>query len=139
MLTSDYIVGLTDGEGSFCVYIRRPEKATWHARVECHYYIKLREDDHALLVKVKKFFGCGRISFQKEYRENQRDAYRYQVSNLRELRAVVIPFFLNNPLQSKRIKDFSLFCAIVDLVTKKAHHTSVGLKTISQLKIRMHQ
>ncbi|MBI4272687.1 LAGLIDADG family homing endonuclease [Candidatus Uhrbacteria bacterium] len=138
MLTSDYIVGLTDGEGSFCVYIRKPEKKTWHTRIECHYYIKLREDDRALLVKVKNFFGCGRIDFQKEYRENQRDNYRYQVSSLRELREIIIPFFKGSPLQSKRIKDFSLFCTIVELVVRKAHHTSAGLRRISQLKNRMH-
>jgi len=139
MLTSDYIVGLSDGEGSFCVYVRKPEKQTWHTRVECHYYIKLREDDKPLLMKVKNFFRCGRVDFQKEYRENQRDNYRYQVSSLRELRETIIPFFERHPLQSKRKKDFSLFCKIVELVVRKDHHTSEGLKKINRLKNRMHQ
>lgn len=139
MLSSDYIVGLTDGEGSFYVFIRKPEKKTWNTRIECHYYIKLREDDLNLLKKVRKFFGCGRIFFQKEYRHNQRDNYRFQISNLEDLRKIIIPFFKFHPLQGKRQKDFELFSEIVALVTNKAHQTKSGLAKIKRLKEKMHK
>lgn len=93
MITANYIVGLTDGEGSFTALLRPAEKSTWHNRVEPHYYIKLREEELPLLRKVKIFFGCGRISLQKDKRINHKDCYRYEVSNLRELKKVIIPFF----------------------------------------------
>jgi hypothetical protein len=137
-LSADYIVGFTDGEGSFCVFLRQPKQRTWNTRVECHYYVKLREDDLAVLEKIKDFFGCGRVSFQKEYRENQRDNYRYQVSNLKDLTSVIIPFFKRHPLQSKRKKDFELFCTIVELVSGKQHRTHSGLDRIRHLKEKMH-
>lgn len=138
MLSADYIVGLVDGEGSFCVYPRRPAKATWNTRIECHFYIKMREDDLELLRKVQQFFGCGSIFFQKEYRANQRDNYRYQVSSKAKLKNVIIPFFKKHPLQSKRIRDFKLFCEILDRALRKEHRTEEGLADIVSLKQLMH-
>ena len=139
MLSDDYIVGLTDGEGSFCVFLRKPAKATWKTRVECHFYVKMREDELPLLQEVKDFFRCGRISFQKEYRQNQRDNYRYQVSNLRDLSTIIIPFFEKNQLYSTaRKKDFNLLRQIIILMNSEAHRTPQGLARIQQLKSQMH-
>ena len=140
MLSSDYIVGLTDGEGSFCVFIRKPEKSTWNTRVECHFYIKMRDDELPLLKKVKDFFKCGRISFQKEYRKNQKNNYRYQVSNPKELDKIIIPFFRIKKLHSTpRQRDFNLFCKIVRMVKTGEHKMKQGLHRIQQLKSQMHQ
>ena len=140
MLSSDYIVGLTDGEGSFCAFIRKPQKSTWNTRVECHFYIKMRDDELPLLQKVKDFFQCGRLSFQKEYRENQQNNYRYQVSNLHELQTVIIPFFKEHTLFSTpRGKDFYLFCKIVEMIVNQQHKTEKGMDAIVQLKSQMHK
>ena|SRR3989339_1582661 len=139
-LSADYIVGLTDGEGSFCVYLHPPKKehGSVHYRVQCRYYIKMREDELPLLEKVKDFWGCGKIYFQREYRENQRDNYRFEIFNYDLLKRVVVPFFQRHSLESKRIKDFELFCQILDLAIAKAHHTKAGLRRIATLKSRMH-
>ena len=139
-LSADYIVGLTDGEGSFTVYLLPPKKehGSISYRVQCRYYIKMREDELPLLEKVQKFWGCGKIYFQKEYRPNQRNNYRFEIFNYELLKQVVVPFFKRHPLESKRIKDFHIFCEILDLAIAKAHHTKDGLATIAQLKSRMH-
>jgi len=138
MLSADYVVGLVDGEGSFCVYSRKPSRVTWNTRIECHFYVKMREDDLKLLQKVQKFFRCGSIFFQREYRVNQRDNYRYQVSDKQKLKNVIIPFFKKHPLQSKRIRDFELFCEILERAMRKEHQTPDGLKRILNLKQLMH-
>ena len=57
-LSADYIVGLTDGEGCFYVETRVPNR-THKARVEMHFFIKLREDELPLLkksIKLRKVF-----------------------------------------------------------------------------------
>ena len=140
MLSADYIVGLTDGEGSFTVYLNPPNKkhGSVNYRVQCRYYIKMREDELPLLEKVKKFWGCGKIYFQREYRENQRDNYRFEIFNYDLLNRVVVPFFKEHPLEGKRIKDFRLFCKILNLAMKKAHQTKDGLEKIKRLKQQMH-
>jgi len=65
VLSADYIVGLTDGEGSLTVYLIPPKKehCSVSYRVQCRYYIKMREDDLPLLEKVQQFWGCGKIYF----------------------------------------------------------------------------
>ncbi|MEK7154419.1 MAG: LAGLIDADG family homing endonuclease [Patescibacteria group bacterium] len=139
-LSADYIVGLTDGEGSFSIYLNPPNKkhGSINYRVQCRYYIKMREDELPLLEKVKDFWGCGKIYFQKEYRENQRDNYRFEIFNYDLLKNVVVPFFKEHKLEGKRIKDFNLFCQILDLAIKKAHQTKKGLEKIKKLKERLH-
>lgn len=140
MVSADYIVGLTDGEGSFTVYLLPPNKkhGSVHYRVQCRYYIKMREDDLPLLEKVQKFWRCGNIYFQREYRKNQRDNYRFEIFNYQLLKEMVVPFFKRHPLESKRVKDFELFCQILDLALQKVHHSDEGLEKIMQLKSKMH-
>lgn len=140
MLSADYIVGLTDGEGSFTVFLNPPNKkyGSVNYRIQCRYYIKMREDELPLLEKVQKFWGCGKIYFQREYRKNQRDNYRFEIFNYDLLKQVVEPFFKRHPLESKRIKDFELFCQILDLAIKKAHYTKRGIHKIVKLKSKMH-
>ena len=140
VLSADYIVGLTDGEGSFTVFLNPPRKehGSIHYRVLCRYYIKMREDELPLLEKVQKFWRCGKIYFQKEYRENQRDNYRFEIFSYELLKQTVVPFFKRHPLESKRVKDFELFCQILDLALAKAHHNKKGLHKIAKLKAQMH-
>src|SRR3989304_349720 len=138
-LSADYIVGLTDGEGSFTVYLLPPKKehGSVNYRVQCRYYIKMREDELPLLEKVRDFWGCGKIYFQREYRKNQRENYRFEIFNYELLNSVVVPFFKKHPLESKRIKDFGIFCEILKLARAKAHRTVKGLKKIQKLKAGM--
>ncbi len=139
-LSADYIVGLTDGEGSFTVYLRPPSKkeGSIHYRVVCRYYIKMREDELPLLKKVQTFWDGGKIYFQREYRINQRNCFRFEIFDWETLKNRVVPFFRRHPLESKRIKDFGLFCQILDLALGKAHHTKRGIAKIQRLKSQMH-
>ena len=146
MLSEDYIVGLTDGEGSFSVFLRPPEgkraKETQYYRVECHYYIKMREDELPLLQKVKNFFNCGSIYLQKDRRRNHRNCYRFEISSYQRIRQVVIPFFRKNPLHSENRKnDFGLFCKIFKIIQSKnrKHLIEEELEKIKELKSQMHK
>jgi hypothetical protein len=145
MLSADYIVGLTDGEGSFTVHLHPPRKigkySTKHYRVECHYYIKLREDELPLLEEVKKFFNCGNIYLQKDKRLNHRNCYRFEVSSLQKIAEVVIPFFQKHRLYSaNRTNDFNLFCRIFEILGNKNRRPLTGkeLEKVRKLKSQMH-
>ena len=145
MLSADYIVGLTDGEGSFTVYLHPPRKIgkynTKHYRAECHYYIKLREDELPLLKEVKKFFNCGNIYLQKEKRLNHRSCYRFEISSLQKIIEVVIPFFQKYRLHSvNRKRDFNLFCRILRILKNRNGKSLVEkeLEKIKMLKSQMH-
>lgn len=143
MLSADYIVGLTDGEGSFTAFVRPFRKGlTRYPRVECHYYIKLREDELPLLKEVKEFFGCGSVYFQKERRSNHRNCYRFEISNHQKIAEVIIPFFQKHPLHSAgRKKDFDLFCKIFKIVFERngRHLAEKEFERIKRLKLQMHK
>ena len=86
MVSNDYVVGLTDGEGCFYIGIRYPKNSHKTVRVEPHFYIKLRGDDLSVLEEVKETFGCGAIYFQNEKRKNHSSCYRFEINALRDIK-----------------------------------------------------
>lgn len=140
MISADYIVGLTDGEGCFYVNLRPPDKRTQRASptVETHFYIKMRADELGLLKKVKKFFGCGAVYLQKEPRLNHSVCYRYEINAQRDIHGVLIPFFDKHPLQSAKSKNYLLFRRSAVLFRNRDRHkTRQVVKEIVKLKAQM--
>src|SRR3990167_1648876 len=139
MISADYIVGLTDGEGCFYIDVRPPDKKYQRVKtgIETHFYIKLREDDFSLLNKVRDFFKCGGVYYQKEKRENHSACYRFGISSQKDIHEVLIPFFDKNPLKSKKSENYLIFRKIAIMVKDGLHREERGLRTILQLKSEM--
>jgi len=144
MLKEDYIVGLVDGEGSFTVYVCDPKRLKERnrrrrVRVEPKFYVKIVENDKKILYDLKKFFGCGNVYFQRDVRVNHENCYRYEVSNRGDLTKIIIPFFKKHFLLfPSRIKDFKVFCQIIDAVKRNEHLSKRGLAKLYKLKQKMH-
>ncbi len=141
-LTPDYIIGLVDGEGSFTIYVRDPDSKVAVKRrvtVEPKFYIKLVAKDKAILERVKQFFGCGTIYFQKDSRPNHQNCYRYEVYRKDDLVEVIIPFFRKHVLQFPSKKaDFKIFCKMMAVISRKEHLSEKGIRKLFQLKQQMH-
>ena len=114
MLTNDYIVGLTDGEGSFQVQTRKDRKSP-----TIRFTIKLIEKDKEILEMVKSFFGCGKVYIQNDKRPNHSRCFRYEVSKTSDMIDIIIPFFIKNPLKFKsKSNDFELLKQISEELKK---------------------
>ena len=142
MLNPEYIVGLVDGEGSFTAYVRDPDKGGKTKRrvyVEPRFYIKLIEKDKDILYRLKEYFGCGSVYFQRDKRPNHQQCYRYEVFSWKDLRNIIIPFFQKHSLQlvSKK-NDFEIFCDIMKRLERGEHKTNEGLKNLCKIKAKMH-
>ena len=139
MISADYIVGLTDGEGCFYINVRPPDKRYQRSKtgIETHFYIKLREDDLPLLKEIKNYFGCGAIYFQKEKRENHSACYRFEINSQKDIHNVLIPFFDEHPLKSEKKKNYSIFRRVALMVKDNLHRQSGSLKEILLLKSQM--
>lgn len=138
MISSDYIVGLTDGEGCFYVLIKPPFNKNGGAIVLLCFFIKLQEEDRELLEKVREKLRCGTVYYQHETRTNHAQCYRYTVISHRDILGKIIPFFTKHALQGNtKRKSFGLFCEIAKLVASGAHHTGTGLESIRELKAQM--
>ena len=138
IVSNEYIVGLTDGEGCFYVNIWNSDSYRAGCGIQLHFYIKMQERDRPLLEKVKNTFGCGEVYFQNEKRINHAQCYRYTVSSQADILGIIIPFFKKYPLQSvSKRKSFEVFCKIAKLFEQKAHLTKAGLAKIKKLKSQM--
>ena len=142
MLNQDYIVGLVDGEGSFTVFIRNPnEKVKLKRRVvaEPKFYLKLIEKDKNILYELQKFFGCGKVYFQKDNRPNHQHCYRFEVVRRNDLLNKIIPFFKKNKLKlNSKKKDFQLFCELVKRIQRGEHLKKNQLLKLYKIKQLMH-
>ncbi len=139
-VAKEYIVGLTDGEG--CFHVNMWKSASYRAGygIQVHFYIKMQEDDKPLLEKVKNTLGCGAVYFQKEVRTNHCQCYRYTVNSHRDILDIIIPFFLENKLQSiTKLKSFKAFCKVAQLIQRREHLTEAGIQKIRELKTHMNQ
>ena len=138
IVSNDYIVGLTDGEGCFHVNIWKSPSYRMGYNVQLHFHIKMQEKDKPLLEKVKNTFGCGTVYFQKEKRANHCQCYRYTVYAFRDIFEVIIPFFVKYPLESvSKSKNFKIFYRIAQIFKKGGHLKKSGLERIKTLKLKM--
>lgn len=137
-VNSDYIVGLTDGEGCFYVNVWNSSAYRAGAAVQLHFHLKLQASDRKLLEAVREHMGCGAVYFQKETRANHTHCYRYTVSAQRDILRTVIPFFKKHPLQSpSKRASFERFCAIAELIEAGIHRNIDGIQQIRALKAGM--
>lgn len=140
MVSKEYIVGLTDGEGCFYVNIWKSSLYRAGAGVQMHFHIKMQEKDKILLEKVRNTMGCGGVYFQKEKRANHTQCYRYTVSAQRDIFNKIIPFFQQYHLQSaSKRKSFKMFCQIAHFLKMRKHLTKDGIRRIKAIKVRMNQ
>lgn len=139
MISADYIVGFTDGEGCFYVQIR-----TDH-RIVLRYFITQRFDNKDVLEKIQKFFKVGYVHLKKqewgkEYRRTRRATYVFEVTKQDHIQNVIVPFFRENSLQGVKQLSFEKFAKIADVVKNRQDTRLLStneLKLIWQLKSTM--
>ena len=140
VISPDYIVGLTDGEGCFYVLVRPPYNRNGGAMVQLDFFIKVREEDKKMLEMVRNALGCGSVYFQHETRKNHAQCYRYTVNTHRDIFGKIIPFFQKYRLNSNsKQRSFRIFCEIAELVRNGMHHTKEGIERIQQMKKKMNR
>ena len=140
IVSKDYIVGLTDGEGCFYVNVGKSSLYSTGFRIQLHFHIKMQEKDKPLLEKIGNTLQCGAVYFQKEKRVNHTQCYRYTVSSQKDIFEKIIPFFQKYPLQSvSKAKSFAVFCKIANIVASGDHLTERGIEKIQLLKPQMNQ
>jgi len=125
-----WVTGLSDGEATFYAGLNfRPKRTKKGSLVDCveldiRYAVALRADDAEVLLKLKEYFGCGRITYRDtaKYPSNRKrkqvnPQFLFQVRDPRELVASVVPHFERFPLQSKKVEDFEIWRAILVFAT----------------------
>ena len=140
VVSADYLVGITDGEGCFYVNVSKMSAYKTGYRIQMHFHLKLQEIDKSVLDKIKNTLGCGGVYFQKEQRRNHTQCYRYTVSSQKDIFDKLIPFFRQNKLQTKsKLRNFELFCENASLIKADKHLQKSGIDKILLLKSEMNK
>jgi len=86
------------------------------------------------LYKIKQFFGCGTI------RKNNGDRYCIRFRKFEHLLNVIIPFFVDNQLLTRKKIDFINFrYVIVHIMLNKLHLTEKGRRLAIKIANRMNR
>ncbi len=125
-----YLSGFADGEGSFNIsLIKRDDyKNKWKVTVA----FNISQKDNTIPLLYKEILNCGTIRYRKD------GICYYEVTNIKDIRFIVIPFFKKFPLLSQERKlKFKIFKQIAEIVYYKKHLERGGMKRLLKLRSKM--
>ena len=93
ILTDKWVVGFVDGDGCFRIIESKQGKRY------C-FVVSQHQRSKDVLYGLKKKFGCGSIN------KAGQNMFEYRVTNKKHLKDIILPFFLENPLQTVKFNDF---------------------------------
>lgn len=108
-LETQWIVGFTDGEGCFTLSRNQNLEAPRRYTTQCEFVITQSKEDLALLHALRTHFGCGTV---QEGGEASTVAY-FRIRSVAQLATVVLPFFDQHPLRSRKQQEYLTFRKVV--------------------------
>jgi LAGLIDADG endonuclease len=127
-----YISGFVDGEGCFCVSFQPSDRHRfgWEARPS--FSVSQNAERADLLYVIQDRWGCG---FVRPDRSDK--TLKFEVRNVGDLVAQVLPHFREFPLMSSKQADFGRFARICEAVSNRRHLELEGFKQIVRLAMEM--
>ena len=122
-----YIVGFSDGEGSFNTSFRMRDDFLLGWKITPVFNISQKQRD--ILALVKRYLKCGTIRFRND------NIWVYEVDNRQALIKTIIPFFTQYPFLSQKKKaDFVRFQRILSVLER---HTSTTLDDLEDILLNL--
>jgi hypothetical protein len=123
-----YLVGFTDGEGSFNVSFRPRSDYKLPWKVSLCFNISQR--DEVILALFKRHLGCGTM------RQRHDGVWYYEVNTFTAIVENVIPFFERfGFLSAKKRRDFSKFKQLAEMMRQGYHLTREGIQEIMKVRV----
>ena len=132
-LDAQWIVGFVDGEGCFYVGVNKHSDMNCGYQVLPEFTVVQHQKDIQILYALKKYFGCGVV------RSNHGDRMAYRVRDINHLNKIIVPFFEQHSLKTKKKIDFLKFRKIIMLIDRKEHLTMQGIKEIQEIASSMNR
>ncbi len=106
-----WIVGFTDGEGCFSVSRFKNPTCKSGYQVLYEFVITQGKSSETAMKAIQNYFNCGHIYINRRYDNHHENLLRYCVRKQKDLKEIIIPFFLKHPLQSAKKEQFEIFCS----------------------------
>ena len=123
MISTDYLRGFIDGEGSFIITFRNDERYLTGVHIEPHFNIT--QKDKSILEKIRKEIGIGQIYYHK-----RDDLWHFNILKLKDLLSFVE--IIKDGLYVKKDKAQRFYKCIL-LMKEKRHLTKDGVSIIFNL------
>jgi hypothetical protein len=134
LLSDDYLVGFTEGEGMFYIGIvpSKETKTGW----QVIYFFKVNQNPVGLevLEQLKLRLGCGYIKQNSQTDKTDR-SLAFVVRDFISLKEKVIPFFEGKLLIKQNA--FQKFKRVLKIVETKQHLTALGMTEIVDIAYSM--
>ena len=134
-----WIVGFADGEGTFSVSINKNPTTNSGWQIFPEFVITQGAKSKFALEEIQNFFQCGKIYINRRKDNHRENLYRYCVRNTKDLREIIVPFFLQYPLRTAKKEDFQKFVSILSLMDSKFHLLESGTIKIAKIVETMNQ
>ena len=118
-----FLAGFVEGEGSFCVSIKKHHNSRFGYLVDPEFFIYQHVKGRKILEFAKQLFATGRI-YPKPGNES---VLVFAIDNRRSIVEKVIPFFDKYMILTAKNKEYGLFKEIVFSLENKKHLTKEGL------------
>ncbi len=116
-----WIVGFTDGEGTFSCTVTPSHQNGAGYRVYVEYVVSQSWRSQASLRIIKSYFGCGDIYLNRRTDNHLDSMNRYCVRKHKDLLEKIIPFFNTHELRTIKKDSFLIFRRIVLMMAHKKH------------------
>jgi LAGLIDADG DNA endonuclease family protein len=134
--TGNYLSGFADGEGCFYVGVHPTSNVSLGLQVVPEFHVSQNGERISVLPLFLEALGCGVIKRNAATGSSDR-TYVLVVKRHRDLHERVVPFFERFPLRSEKQQEFLKFAEVVEMMHRKNHLTSAGLKRILELAFSM--
>jgi hypothetical protein len=129
---SSYISGYVDGEGCFCVSFQPSDRHRFGWEVRPSFSVSQNAERSEVLYLIQGAWKCGFI------RPDRSDkTLKFEVRNIGDLVAIVLPHFRTFPLISSKQTDFERFARICESVSAGKHRELDRLEEIVRLAMEM--
>ncbi len=128
-----FLAGFIEGEGSFCVSIKKLPTARFGYVIDPEFFIYQHKRGRRILELAEGIFGTGRI-YPKPGNE---DVLVFAIDNRRSIRERVIPFLDKYLIESGKREEWELFKSVVSSLENKEHTTREGFVKLIELVYRL--
>lgn len=131
-ITPAYISGLTQADGSFFISIEVSNKHRNGLRIRPKFSITQDLGSVETLETIKNYFNCGKV-----YTNPKKHSAEFVVESVKDLKATIIPHFIEYPLQLDKQRAFSILMNVVDTLDAKAHYDKLVCADMLKLILSM--
>jgi hypothetical protein len=128
-----FIAGVVEGEGSWCISVKRHPTATFGYYVQPEFFVYQHRRRRQLLEMVQEVFECGRIW----PKPGNPDVLVFAINSRKNISAHVLPFMRRYMPFSSRRSDMELFEDAMYLFEHGLHRRPAGLATIVEIAYAM--